>query len=79
MPWRTNSGALLILDLDRLADALLGATDPPVRGDEARRQVTDHLQPRIAALMAQGMTRAEAVNRLLAEARQDCVRQATSK
>jgi len=57
-----------MLDLGLLAEALLGGTGR-VRGDEARRQVTELLEPSIAALMAEGMTRVGAVNRLLADHR----------
>lgn len=59
-----------MLDLDALAESLSSVKrDGRVVGDEARREVSEVLEPRIAALMAQGMTRTEAVARLLTEAR----------
>ena len=59
-----------MLDLDALAESLSSMKrDGRVVGDEARREVSEVLEPRIAALMAQGMTRTDAVTRLLADHR----------
>jgi|GEM_PF-2747151 len=53
--------------LDRLAALIIGEQrDGIVRGDAARRQVTDLIQPRLAVLMASGMTPTQAMSALLA-------------
>ncbi len=55
-----------MLDLDRLAAALTGSQDGIVRGDLARQEVSDLLEPRIRELMERDdVTRMEAVRRMM--------------
>ncbi len=53
--------------LDRLADLLTGQHDAVIRGDDGRRQVTEIVQPRLALLMASGLSPSQAMAALLAD------------
>jgi hypothetical protein len=55
-----------MLDLDMLAKALAGEGEP-VRGDDARREVTMMIHEKAEALMRrEGLTRKEALQQVLA-------------
>ncbi len=58
-----------MLDLNRLAAVLTRSHDGIVRGDQAREQVTEIVQPIIQKLMASGLSQSQAITKMLADHR----------